>query len=152
MRAGAGVFGGKGDGADREVIISAPWGLLSGPHERKRLTPLSLRKACRGPLCVCVWLAGVCDWWAFLLRSKITYYFPQPINPPHPTTRPSKPHADTKACVCVDKHGCKKVNVTVECSRVFIDASWLNPVQKKVQMIESPVHVCLSWDFLCTNI
>ena len=48
------MLGGKGDGADREVIISTPWGLLSGPHERKRLTPLSLRKACRGPLCVCV--------------------------------------------------------------------------------------------------
>lgn len=49
-----------GEGADREVIISAPLGLLSGPHERKRLTPLSLRKACWCPLCVCV--APGCMW------------------------------------------------------------------------------------------
>lgn len=41
MEAGIGMLVGRG----REAIITPPWGLLSGPHERKRLTPLSLRKA-----------------------------------------------------------------------------------------------------------
>lgn len=54
---------GEGGGVSlAEVIISGPLGLLSRPHERKRLMPLSLGIAVRAPLCVGIVVAHGCVW------------------------------------------------------------------------------------------
>lgn len=118
MQAGIGMLVGRGRG--REAIITTPWGLLSGPHERKRLTPLSLRKACRGPLCVCecacacvrVWLVGVCVTdGAPCYDPKSLTIFLKPSSP-----IPSSQLIVTQRPVYVDKQDCKKPNVAVESS------------------------------------
>lgn len=122
MRAGAGS---EGEGANREVIISAPQGLLSGSHERKRLTPLSLRKACRGPLfvrvCVCVCVCGL----RVCVTDGLPCYDPKSLTiflKPSPPTHPPVSTCCHKGLhVCVDKQDCKKANV---CSGVQFCFCW----------------------------